>query len=397
MAHLQPIKSRAPGSALLIHAALMIYTLFICSQRLFADQYPCWLSLLQGFFGLIIIGNLYIIRCILLYVQFYSIDPEYASTIRNKWFSKVIRSASDMRTLQISGILTSVVFLTPAFIFVFKNDFSYEYGDFCIRNAGRSASLIYFYAVLYFVIFFYLTLKLRTIFDGFRIKQELLYIEFSWIISITIWILFNYPNQTSDINNQFPISALFLFLGIFLEVLISIIWPIYLALHTFQKNIEKLNASDENLRRELDINPNEGQSSEDLFSRILNSQLGYSYFESFLIARYNAEALLLWKSLSDLLSQDYELQKIQSILYEISEMFLSLTAPLRVPDDFLSEDDICSFQHLLTMDSKDQTIAMLQEMKKKTFQYNFAKFYFDFLVSNEYQLLLQNIKRINVE
>jgi hypothetical protein len=403
MAHLQPIKSRSPTISLMVHSSLLLYMLFICAQRLFASLYPCWLSLIQGFLGLIIIGNLYIARCITLYAQFYSIDPEYAAKFRNTLISKFIRKSSDSKNMLLYAVLLSVFLLLPAFLVVFLDENSFDYGDACVRSAGGSASLIYVYAILYFVVFVYLTIKLRTIFDAFRIKEELLYVGLGWIFTITFWIVFNYPKSTAEINAAFPISALLLLIGISLAITFSTIWSIHLAIYQPQKFLvdEFLNFGQNKELFEKGLLAEHDEESHEVILRILKSAKGYESFEKFATSIYSVEPLLYWKALQVLSESKFSVTASKlSYFYEVFERYLKDTSYLRIPVEIvsisesetiaselskLSEEDAASLDKFCSKIITEHSVLILHYIAENIFNM--------YSNSNEYQILQAEIEK----
>eukprot|EP00475_Leptophrys_vorax_P001266 TRINITY_DN1067_c0_g1_i1.p1 TRINITY_DN1067_c0_g1~~TRINITY_DN1067_c0_g1_i1.p1 ORF type:complete len:487 (-),score=116.20 TRINITY_DN1067_c0_g1_i1:33-1493(-) len=342
----QPIKSRVPEFSLPIGFVLVGYTVFICAQRLFANTYPCWLSLLQGFMGLILICNLYIARCIMLYAQFYSIDPDYASQRRNLWYGKHLRKLSSIPTLTKAGIILSTILLAPALGTIFgDSDVRNGSGDNCVRNAGFATSLMYAYAIAYLLVFLFITFKIRNIFDGFKIKQELAWTGVTLFLTVTLWVVFNYPSGTESINNNFSVSALILLVGIAVVLGLAIAWPLYMALYTPPRVSEEEAAKMQEELWSKGLEVEEGEESRDVLRRILKSQTGVQFFMSYCMAEYCVESLLLYSAI-DTLKSDIENANMKRSLgqhiasaREMYERYLSERASLRVPEEAVSKQE----------------------------------------------------------
>lgn len=346
--HVQPIKSRVPQYTVYVNFTLIFYSTFICLQRVFSDTYPCFLSLFQGFLSISFISNLYIARCILIYTYFCSTHLNMADITRNRWYAKLFKGLSPPKLAQY-GLYATCILMVPALCsIIFDANAREDTGDNCVRHAGLAATLMYLYSSLYLVVFVFITYKIREIYDGFVIKQELLSTGLTMLVTMTLWLLFNYPQFTESINQYFPVSTFILLLGILAIMCINSGWPLYLA-WKYKETMRALNQS-----RDVD----KPLKLED----ILTSPDGRKSFEEFATAIYVAEEFICWNRIRPILSKLDHHQNVTmelwSQLYDIYDFSLSDEDKMRVSMEVIDREES---QHVLESLRKLETALIKKD------------------------------------
>lgn len=68
--NIQPIQARSPELMVFANLVFVVFTVTLCTQRIFYYTYPCIVNVWQGYIGIISIGNIYLIRSWKLYCRF---------------------------------------------------------------------------------------------------------------------------------------------------------------------------------------------------------------------------------------------------------------------------------------------------------------------------------------
>lgn len=109
------------------------------------------------------------------------------------------------------AVITFFLLLPPVFITAFSPELRSHIGPKCPRKTADG--VLAGYGGLYLLSFMAFAYELRTVFDGFHIKEELRASGIIGLFVVITWIVFN--TGLRDINDTiFPFSTVFLLLGI---------------------------------------------------------------------------------------------------------------------------------------------------------------------------------------
>eukprot|EP01083_Nonionella_stella_P193614 714879_1 len=67
---IQPIKARHPTLVLLSGIALSVWPIILAFQRIYSDDFPCWLHLWTAYVGTAIVLSVYVVRAFFLYANY---------------------------------------------------------------------------------------------------------------------------------------------------------------------------------------------------------------------------------------------------------------------------------------------------------------------------------------
>jgi len=170
--------------------------------------------------------------------------------------------------------------MVPPVVLVFVDaDIRQGQGDECSRRAADW--LMFSYAVLYLGVFLYVASKLKNVWDGFKIKEELFFTAVIALFTVLLWLFFN--NATEEFNdNTFAISTFCLLVGVAAVWSVSTIWPLYRAMKkSLELPAEILNP--ELLKEEFEPKP--GETDADVLLRVLKNDKGRASFMQFLVSQ----------------------------------------------------------------------------------------------------------------
>lgn len=354
---MKPIKARAPEFVLGSGTILLLWTVFLCLQRIIADDYPCWLSLIQGFLGLILLCNLYIARCLVLFTNYHASQISLAATMKDSmwaWFYR--RYGSPRKMFKVLSVISIVLFIPGMIVSLIDTDTRTGTGDGCDRSNGDI--LLWVYTVLYVIAFLFCTYKLRGMTNTYKIKEELVLTAVIAIVTVTLWIGFNNADSVEEFNDeQFPVSTACLLVGIMLVFCISIGWPLMMT-------VSKSNASDRyqtpqsvNLSQMLVQHGNENDSR--ILEQLLESKEMRAELKELLMEYFEIETLLFLEEIKMFQNScEHSRDRIEMVFAaeQIYDKFISSTAMLRLSEQLVSkEDSSVIHEKLSNLDIKSDT------------------------------------------
>ena len=275
----QPIKARSPALVVITDAILILYAFVLCIQRIIDDEYPCLLNVWSSYIGTLILLNCYVIRCMILSFKYFitqemlragghkALDESNFFVRNRKW--------GDLGALSRAfGLLTFFLLIPPLVLTLTVEEVRNENGDGCEKRWGDVVLAGYFAG--YLIIFVFFGWNLRSVVDGFKIKEELRFTGIVGIVAVIPWFIFN--SLLEKVNNEvFPFSTLVLLLTIIVAFAASTFWPLYRSL--FRPPAVSLNVPE-------NINTLEG---------LLSDDEGFTSFKEFLSKEFSVENLLFWK------------------------------------------------------------------------------------------------------
>lgn len=235
--HIQPIKARRPGLVLVTDFLLFLYIVILCLQRIAGDSYPCLLNIWSSYLGVLLLFNTYLWRCWSLYYLHHQTQQlltnatrdakdrhfDYPRTIR--WALAVTSHPNSNRTMARFMVVMTTVLVFPCLVLTIEQpDLRSQTGDGC--DFAWGFDLVAAYVVMYSLVFAWFAWTLRSVIDGFQIKEELKATAGIAILTLVPWWLFN--NTFDRINEEeFPFSTLFLILGCCAALFVSTAMPLW--------------------------------------------------------------------------------------------------------------------------------------------------------------------------
>lgn len=286
----QPIKARSPSLVVVTDIILMLYVGLLCFQRIFADDYPCMLTMWSGHIGTIVLFNTYLWRCWTLYFTFHLTQQKLlqskaalqaastdASSSKLPFFIRNRRYVSSLFLFKVTGMIMVILLLPIGLLSATPDgkEIAAEVGDNCDRKWGDT--LLAAYVVAYVMVFIGFAFSLRAVVDGFKIKTELKFTSILGLIAVIPWAVFN--QLFSDVNKDvFPFSTFCLIMAAEAAFGASTLWPLYRSIFEGQIMAVDVDAPD----------------SLNSLRNVLLSAEGFEAFKKFLTKEFSVENILFW-------------------------------------------------------------------------------------------------------
>lgn len=298
----QPIKARSPDMVVIADVILITFVVVLCVQRIFDEDYPCWLNVWQQFIGIILLLNVYVIRCWILYFNYnhtqwllsnnrgftrltdHQDDDDSKDVVdearhdleqQEQDFFFRYKKFTDMTWLSRAMVVVLIILLIPAIIITAADeDIRTTSGDEDCDKKWADIVLVV-YVCVYVAIFSFFAIKMRQVVDGFKIKEELRFTGVICIVGLIPWFLFN--TVFEDVNiDTFPFSTLIVLIITCAALIASTGWPLYRSIY-----------KPPNLQFHI---PDDISSLESL----LGDEKGFQSFKEFLTREFSVENLLFW-------------------------------------------------------------------------------------------------------
>mmetsp|Transcript_20269 Transcript_20269/g.40161 ORF Transcript_20269/g.40161 Transcript_20269/m.40161 type:complete len:489 (-) Transcript_20269:68-1534(-) len=242
---IQPIKARQPGLVLFIDFIIILFGIILGFQRIFSDKFSCMLNIWTANVGEILLLNCYCWRCWVLYFRFHLAQARINGQDDSFFVKRAewITFPFLMRTLGSLGVLA----LFPCGLYLAHNlrSVASSEGDAC--DKGWAVYVQLSYALLFSGVFLAFSWKLRGVSDMFGIRNELKWTAIVGGVFAISWGIFS---TQPEINAEFPVSTLCLFVIIAVAFSFSIVYPLYVSL---KPSPSLLNADVHNLRGLLNV------------------------------------------------------------------------------------------------------------------------------------------------
>jgi len=280
----QPIKARSPVLVVWTDIVLILYSFSLCMQRIFDTSFPCELTLWCAYIGTVFLANTYLWRCWTLFFTFHLTQQKLKDqSMRDLPF--FIRNRHYISTPFLAKIFLILLLLSciPPLILQATTTIQEQSDtDTCDLSWGRYPLIGYL--VLYCVVFLFFAYNLRSVVDGFQIKNELKFSGVTVIISIVPWAVFNEdPTLGSNFNSDvFPVSTFSLLVAITCLFGASTIWPLFRSIY-----------KPPTIRTDIPDNL-------DVLSSLISTKEGFDSFRKFLTAEFSVENLLFYSEVEEL-------------------------------------------------------------------------------------------------
>eukprot|EP01083_Nonionella_stella_P120644 361654_1 len=296
----QPIKIRQPLLSLSLGVMFMIWGVELSVQKLTNGifAFPCWLTLLFGYCGVIVPGNIYLIRCITLYAKFNltreMIQHRYTmrsdSTLfaisetlspSNKtppllWWASHQHWCQPSFVARAFTLTCALLLVAPVCFVIFVPEIRLLAGNECVSSWGGAATTLAGYGLTYLTIFFAFSIVLWDKSDAYYIKVELKYSALIASLCLIPWFVLNLK-ATASWNAQRNLSTLSLLSGIIYLFCASIAYPL------FRTYVEP---PDVKVETPDHINTTE---------KLLKSREGFLAFERFLATEFSVQHIYFWR------------------------------------------------------------------------------------------------------
>eukprot|EP00808_Paulinella_micropora_P021606 g16972.t1 len=165
----QPLRARLPGLVVITDFFMMMWILQLGLQRISQDVYPCLLNLWSSFIGVVVLFNTYMWRCWVLYFTFELTQERLKGTAKkNSTFIQNRFLVSNLFAFKFLGTLTCILLLPAGLLTATNEQISILRGDDCNTSWGNYVIMVYICG--YTLSFIYLTVKLHSVVESFRIK-----------------------------------------------------------------------------------------------------------------------------------------------------------------------------------------------------------------------------------
>jgi len=325
---IQPIKARSPGLVVINDVILILYVALLCFQRIFADDYPCLLTLWSGHVGTILLLNVYLCRCWTLYYTFHLTQERVLAakdatrTKRPSFFMRNKHLIGALFLFKLFGIVT-VVLVAPCGILTATNpELAHQKGEphidgdnGCRRMWGDT--LLAVYVACYIVCFIYFGFSLRAVVDGFKIKSELKATSLVCLLAVIPWFVFN--NLEKEINRDtFPFSTLALIVAAVAAFVLSTVVPLYRSLSLGADVLGELKDVPEDLTS---------------LRGLLQTSAGFESFKKFLTKEFSVENILFWAEVDSfrrLTREAASISDCRDMAHAIYQKYIENDAPFMV-------------------------------------------------------------------
>jgi len=132
------------------------------------------------------------------------------------------------RILKICLPLTLVLLVPPTVVTYHSEEMRYHTGTGCLKHWNGAAICLAMYAALYFLMFAYMSAQLRKKIDGFFLKTELKFTAWTGGIALIPFYIFNNDTRLEELNDNYNISTIVLFIALFIITNLSLVYPSYL-------------------------------------------------------------------------------------------------------------------------------------------------------------------------
>jgi len=236
---IQPIKARSPALVVVTDAILGLYTLALCLQRILVDSYPCLLNMWCGFVGTVVLLNVYLWRCWLLYFHFNltavrlrtestrrlsGLDDRHSSSMMSNFFVKNRFLTSTSFLIKLTSIVFILLMIAPLYFSIeYFGPISEQTGDGCQFYGGSTTLAAY--VGCYAALFLWFAFSLRAVHDNFAIKVELRLTGLIAFLAVIPWYIFNQYAKAA--NDVFPYSTLCILVAVVAAFVCSTLYPLY--------------------------------------------------------------------------------------------------------------------------------------------------------------------------
>jgi len=336
----QPIKARSPLLVVLTDIVLILYMIVLCLQRIFRDEYPCWLNVWSGYVGTVVLLNTYIWRCWTLYFKFRLTQQRLLQKgLQNlPWFIRKKQFSSGVFLAKLSAVTTVFLTLPCGMLTAVDSAIVSQTGDNCDKK--WLDPLLAGYVVVYATLLSALAVALRSVADGFKIKEELRFTGIVGMLAVIPWIIFN--TSLKEFNKDvFPVSTLCLLVAVVAALSASTAWPLY-------RSIYEPPVID---TRDIPQNYN-------TFVGLLSIPQGVESFKKFLTKEFSVENLLFFLEVEELRKLMKELigdpeadTKLIARTTDIYAKYVENDAPFQVnlPDSIVrklnNDYQVCNYRY----------------------------------------------------